>query len=98
MAHAGFPNGIGKTVEYIADNIKNDTDHTYRHLIIKVDQHSIEEMHYCNKGQYTSQTGAVPSDDPRVGRKAETCKACGTDRRCVPVRDCGYDLCPCKDL
>ncbi len=34
MAHAGFPNGTGKTACEIAENLKKDTDED-RHLIIE---------------------------------------------------------------
>ena len=34
MAHAGFPNGTGKTAYEIAENLKKDTDED-RHLIIE---------------------------------------------------------------
>ena len=37
MEHAGFPNGIGQTPDSIADSWKNDTDDTYRRLIIEID-------------------------------------------------------------
>lgn len=45
MAHAGFPNGTGETVDEIAERIKEDTDED-RHLIIELDKRPIGEMSY----------------------------------------------------
>ena len=57
MARAGFPNGTGQTAEEIADNLKNDTDATYRRLIIEVHSVSIGEMNYRNKGNEVAEIG-----------------------------------------
>ena len=36
MAHAGFPNGTGETVEEISERLKNDTD-KYRRVRVHID-------------------------------------------------------------
>ena len=45
MAHAGFPNGTGETVEQISESLKHDTDED-RRLIIELDEIPIGEMSY----------------------------------------------------
>lgn len=57
MAHAGFPNGLGQTVESIANSLKNDTDETCRRMIIEVDSKPIGEMNYHNKGYNIAEIG-----------------------------------------
>lgn len=57
MAHAGFPNGTGQTVEEIASSIKSDTDDSRRRLIIELDQIPIGEMVYFNQGNGTAEIG-----------------------------------------
>ena len=57
MAHAGFPNGLRKTVEAIADDLSRDSDQTCRRLIVELDKKPIGEMNYCNKGEKTAQIG-----------------------------------------
>ncbi|MDO4326941.1 MAG: GNAT family N-acetyltransferase [bacterium] len=57
MAHAGFPNGIGQSVQEIADSLRKDSDQTYRRLMIEVDNHAIGEMNYRNKGNQTVEIG-----------------------------------------
>ena len=44
MAHAGFPNGTGETVDEIAERIKQDTDED-RRLIIELDKRQIGRAH-----------------------------------------------------
>ena len=45
MAHAGFPNGTGETIEQISESLKQDTDED-RRLIIELDGIPIGEMSY----------------------------------------------------
>lgn len=52
MAHAGFPNGIGKTACEIAEDLKEDTDED-RRLIIELDKRPIGEMSYGRVGEDT---------------------------------------------
>lgn len=46
MAHAGFPLGLGTTVEKIAESLIRDRDDTRRRLIIEVDSVRVGEMSY----------------------------------------------------
>ena len=49
MAHAGFPNGIGKSVQDIADSLQKDSDVTQRRLM-RADQshsHRGNELPHC---------------------------------------------------
>lgn len=57
MAHAGFPKGLGKTAEDIADDLKNDSDDTHRRLMIELSQVPIGEMCYINQGNDTAEIG-----------------------------------------
>ena len=57
MAHAGFPNGTGQTAKSIADSLREDTDTTYRRLIMEMDNISIGEMNYRNKGDQIAEIG-----------------------------------------
>lgn len=57
MAHAGFPNGTGQTVEDIAKSLKYDTDHTQRRLIMEIDNIPVGEMNYRNKSNHTAEIG-----------------------------------------
>lgn len=52
MAHAGFPNGTGETVEQISESLKHDTDED-RRLIIELDEIPIGEMSYGVEGERT---------------------------------------------
>lgn len=57
MAHTGFPNGTGQTAKSIADSLREDTDTTHRRLIIEMDNISIGEMNYRNKGGQIAEIG-----------------------------------------
>lgn len=57
MAHAGFPNGTGQTVQEIADSIKNDADDIHRRLIIEIDDLPAGEMNYRNQGSGVAEIG-----------------------------------------
>ena len=57
MAHAGFPNGLGTTPERIREEIADDTDDTYRRLIIEYKGVSIGEMNYSNLGGNVAEIG-----------------------------------------
>lgn len=52
MAHAGFLNGTGETVEQISESLKHDTDED-RRLIIELDEIPIGEMSYGVEGERT---------------------------------------------
>lgn len=56
MAHAGFPNGTGETVEQISESLKHDTDED-RRLIIELDEIPIGEMSYGAEGEQTAGIG-----------------------------------------
>ncbi len=56
MAHAGFPNGTGETVDEIAERIKQDTDED-RRLIIELDKRPVGEMSYSREGEDTVEIG-----------------------------------------
>lgn len=55
MAHAGFPMGLGQTVNAVVEKLKNDSDESFRHLIIEVSQNAVGEMSYRNRGQGTAE-------------------------------------------
>ena len=57
MAHAGFPNGLGKTAEEIRDDLAGDTDETYRRHIIELENRPIGEMNYRNRGHGVAEIG-----------------------------------------
>lgn len=57
MAHAGFPNGLGTTPEAIVQRLANDSDTTYRRLIIEVDSVPVGEMSYRNVGNGIAEIG-----------------------------------------
>lgn len=57
MAHAGFPHGTGQTAQEIATSLKNDTDDTYRQLMIEIDNVAVGEMNYRNVGNRTAEIG-----------------------------------------
>jgi RimJ/RimL family protein N-acetyltransferase len=57
MEHAGFPNGLGTTVEKIKNSIKNDSDQTYRRLVIEFESKLIGEMSFRNVGNATTEIG-----------------------------------------
>lgn len=57
MAHAGFPNGLGTTVEQIQEQIANDSDASKRRLMILHKGLSIGEMSYYNLGNHTAEIG-----------------------------------------
>lgn len=57
MAHAGFPNGLGTTVENVADQIGKESDDTTRRHIILFKNVAIGEMNYRNLGDKTCEIG-----------------------------------------
>ena len=57
MKHAGFPNGLNKTVNEIVDSLKNDSDLTPRSLMIEVDDIPIGEMSFKHKSNQTMEIG-----------------------------------------
>lgn len=57
MAHAGFPNGIGTTVEEVASQIEKESDETIRRHIIFLEDMAIGEMNYRNLGNGACEIG-----------------------------------------
>lgn len=57
MAHAGFPNGLGTTVDEVAARIEQESDETTRRHIIFLDDVAIGEMNYRNIGNKTCEIG-----------------------------------------
>ena len=57
MAHAGFPNGLGTTVEEVAAQIRKETDETTRRHIIFYKDIAIGEMNYRNLGNRICEMG-----------------------------------------
>ena len=57
MAHAGFPNGLGTTVEKVRAQLGLDTDETGRRLIIEFGNDPIGEMSWRNLGDGTAEIG-----------------------------------------
>lgn len=57
MAHAGFPDGTGETVEEIKESISRDADDTHRRLIMELDETPIGEMSYENLGDGRAEIG-----------------------------------------
>lgn len=50
MEHAGYPNGLGTTVEDVRSKLETDTEATYRRLMIEYKNQLIGEMNYKNMG------------------------------------------------
>lgn len=57
MAHAGFPLGLGTTVEKVASGLQNDSDNTRRRLILELDGCPIGEMCCENHGNGIAEIG-----------------------------------------
>ena len=57
MAHAGFPHGLGITVEQIREQIAQDSDSSKRRLIILYKGSAIGEMSYYNLGNNIAEIG-----------------------------------------
>ena len=57
MEHAGFPNGLGTTVEEVASQIKKESDATTRRHIIFYNYTAIGEMNYRNLGNRVCEIG-----------------------------------------
>ncbi len=74
MAHAGFPKGLGTTVETVAALIMTDRDDTGRHLIIQYDEKPVGEMSYRKCTDRTAEIGIKICDvcyqNQGIGRKA----------------------------
>lgn len=70
MAHAGFPNGTGQTVESISDSLREDNDTTHRRLMIEMDDIPIGEMNYRNKGNHTAEIGIKICDASKQNKGA----------------------------
>lgn len=57
MAHAGFPNGLGTTVEKITAQIREESDAVCRRHIVLLDDTAIGEMVYRNLGNQVCEIG-----------------------------------------
>ena len=57
MAHAGFPNGLGITVEKVAESLATDSDDIRRRLILEYENNPIGEMCYRNEGNGIADIG-----------------------------------------
>lgn len=72
MAHAGFPNGLGQTVQSIADSLAKDSDSTGRRLIAEMDHVPIGELNYRDRGDRIAEIGIKICDfskqDKGVGK------------------------------
>ncbi|WP_041139258.1 GNAT family N-acetyltransferase [Beduini massiliensis] len=51
MAHAGFPNGIGQSVDEIRTSLNNAADKSYQQFIIEMSRIPIGEMSYRHIGE-----------------------------------------------
>ncbi len=56
MAHAGFPNGIGTTIQRITDSLKHDNDEN-RLLILEIDRIPVGEMNYRTVNEGVAEIG-----------------------------------------
>lgn len=68
MAHAGFPNGIGTTVEEVAAQIGQEKDETARTHIIFLEEIAIGEMCYRNLDGRTCEIGIKICEADRQNR------------------------------
>ena len=68
MAHAGFPNGLGTTVEKIAAQIREESDAVCRRHIILLDNTAIGEMVYRNLGDQVCEIGIKICEADRQNR------------------------------
>ena len=72
MAHAGFPNGLGKSAAEIAELIRRDTDEN-RRLIIEFSKKPVGEMNYRKQGEGVVAIGIKICDfslhDKGLGKK-----------------------------
>lgn len=55
MAHAGFPKGLGKSPQKVAEELRQDSDKTGRRLIAELHSIPIGEMNYRNLGDQTAE-------------------------------------------
>ena len=67
MAHAGFPNGLGITVEKIIAQISDTSTKHYRH-VIEYQGQLIGEMNYRETGPYSCEIG-IKICDPSMQNK-----------------------------
>lgn len=65
MDHAGFPNGLGKTADSIAESLKSDSDDSHRRLMVEVNQMPIGEMNFHNRKEGTAGIGIKICDSSR---------------------------------
>lgn len=57
MAHAGFPKGLGTTVEEVTAKIEKESDETIRRHIIFLEDIAVGEMNYRNLGSGICEIG-----------------------------------------
>lgn len=68
MAHAGFPNGLNTNPDKIIRELANDSDDTYRRLIIEQDGLPIGEMSCRNKGGLVAEIGIKICEAGKQGK------------------------------
>ena len=57
MAHAGFPHGLGTSIEKIVNDLEKDSDDTRRRLILLVSDLPVGEMCYYSLGDSVAEIG-----------------------------------------
>ena len=67
MAHAGFPNGIGISVERVIELISGDND-LNRRLIIEVENNPVGEMNYRTPEEKTAEIGIKICDQSQQNK------------------------------
>ena len=65
MAHAGWPNGLGTTVEAVTAELAAHTDDTKRRLIIEINEVSAGEMSYRNLNNGSVEIGIKICDSSK---------------------------------
>ncbi len=65
MAHAGWPNGLGTTVEKVTAELAAHTDDTKRRLIIEIDGMPAGEMSYRNLNDGSVEIGIKICDSSK---------------------------------
>lgn len=56
MAHAGFPDGVGVSVDEVMSLIKKDTDNRC-HFMIDINEKTVGEMHYYKQTETCAEIG-----------------------------------------
>jgi len=68
MAHAGYPDGIGTTVQSVIESVNRDTDQ-YRCMMLEIDGKPVGEMNYRTVSEKVAEIGIkiCSSDDQEIG-------------------------------